>query len=93
MPKFMVLYRSTVPPADLMADSTPEQMQAGMDAWMAWTQKCGDALVDLGSPLGGGTTVTAQSVSPSDGQLAGFSILDTGSIDEATALVQDHPHL
>ena len=53
MPKYMVLYESTVSPGDLMEQSTPEQMQAGMDAWMAWAGKCGDALVDLGSPVAG----------------------------------------
>ena len=95
MPKYMVLYESTVSPGDLMEQSTPEQMQAGMDAWMAWAGKCGDALVDLGSPIAGpaGNRVTSQSVSPAASPIAGFSVLQAASLDEATTLVEAHPHL
>ena len=39
MPKFMVVYNSTVSTADLMAGSPPEQMPAGMEAWTGWAQK------------------------------------------------------
>ncbi len=92
MPKYLLLYNSTISPGEMMAGSTPEQMQAGMDAWMAWAAECGDALVDLGSPLGGGRTVTADGASASDSQAAGFSVLEAGSIEEATALVEGHPH-
>jgi hypothetical protein len=38
MPKFLVLYRSNVSAAEQMSSGTPEQMKAGMDAWMAWAQ-------------------------------------------------------
>ncbi len=47
MSKFMVLYRSDVSAADQMAGATAEQAQAGMDAWMAWAAKAGEAIVDL----------------------------------------------
>ena len=95
MPKYMVLYESTVSPDDLMEQSTPEQMQAGMDAWMVWAQKCGDALIDLGSPIAGaaGRRVTADSTSASDSPIAGFSVVEAGSVDEAASLVEGHPHL
>lgn len=51
MPKFMILYRSPVTAAEQMASGSPEQAQAGMDAWMAWAGKAGAAIVDLGAPL------------------------------------------
>lgn len=92
MPKYMVLYNSTVPSAELMDQSTPEQMQAGMDAWMEWAGKSGEALLDMGSPLGAAKAVTADSVSDAESQVSGFSVLEADSIDEATALVQGHPH-
>jgi hypothetical protein len=59
---------------------------------MVWAGKCGDALLDLGSPVGGATTVTANSVSPGDSQVSGFSVLEADSMDDAVALVQGHPH-
>ncbi len=53
MTKFMVLYRSALSARDQMASATPEQAKAGMEAWMAWAGKAGDAIVDLGAPLEG----------------------------------------
>lgn len=92
MTKFMVLYKSTVSSYDLMSAATPEQVQAGMEAWMAWSEKCGDAIVDLGTPLGGAKQVTTAGVSDSGSQLSGFSVLQGESIDDVTALLEGHPH-
>lgn len=88
----MVLYKSTASSAELMATSTPEQMQAVMDAWMAWAQRCGDALVDLGSPLQPAKKVAGGAVSDSSSKIAGFSVLQGESVDDVTALLVDHPH-
>ena len=54
MAKFMVLYRSPVSAEEQMARPTPEQAQAGMDAWNAWGAKAGDSLVDFGTPVSAG---------------------------------------
>ena len=51
MTKYLVLYQSSGSAAAQMATATPEQMQAGMQAWMSWAKKAGSALVDLGQPL------------------------------------------
>lgn len=51
MAKYLVLYRSTMTAEEQMSQNNPEQAQAGMDAWMAWAQQAGDAIVDLGAPL------------------------------------------
>jgi hypothetical protein len=93
MKKFLVLYRSSTPARELMASSTPEQMQAGMDAWEAWTKQAGDAIVDLGSPVGDAQRVGAASGSAGGSQTTGFSILQADSEDAVVALLKDHPHL
>jgi hypothetical protein len=36
MEKYLVLYRSKMTMGEQMAGSTPEEMKAGMDAWMAF---------------------------------------------------------
>jgi hypothetical protein len=92
MAKFLVIYNAAVTSEELMASSTPEQAQAGMDAWMQWAQKCGDAIVDLGSPLGTGKRVTPGSVADSPSQAGGFSVMQGDSIDDVTGLLADHPH-
>jgi hypothetical protein len=78
--KFLVLYRSPVSARDQMANATPEQAQAGMQAWQSWAERAGSAIVDLGAPLGG------------DGDVTGFSILQADSRASVEELLADHPH-
>src|SRR5262249_26528145 len=88
MAKFLVLYRSPMSPREMMAKASPEEAKAGMDAWMAWAGRAGEAVVDLGAPLDG-----AQHVGDGSGDPAGFSILQADSADDVVALLNEHPHL
>ena len=60
---------------------------------MAWIEKCGDGLVDLGTPLAGGMALSASGASPSDKGVTGYSILQAESMEAAQAMLMDHPHL
>jgi hypothetical protein len=51
-----------------------------MEAWQAWAQTAGPAIVDLGAPLDG------------DGDVTGFSILEADSRSAIDELLADHPH-
>ena len=93
MGKFLVLYNSQMSAAEVMASSTPEEMKAGMDAWMAWGGKVGDALVDFGMPLGSSKYLDGQSVADGSNPASGFSILQADSLEAAAGLLEDHPHL
>jgi hypothetical protein len=88
MAKFLVLYRSTTSAQDQMAAASPEDAKAGMDAWMAWGGRVGEAIVDFGAPLG-----SAQHVGDGSGDPTGFSILQGDSADEIVQLLNEHPHL
>ena len=91
MSKFMILYRSAMSARERMANTTPEQMEAGMRAWQAWADRVGYALVDLGSPLAH-TTHVGPGVASADG-VAGYSIVQAGSADEVETILEGHPHL
>ncbi len=91
MAKFMIIYRSSIPAREQMANSTPEQMKAGMDAWMTWAGKAGDAVVDLGAPLG--YAAHAGVSSPATEDATGYSILQADSAQAIEALLDGHPHL
>jgi hypothetical protein len=91
--RFLVLYSSPVPTAEMMANTTPEQAQAGMDGWTAWAQKNGNAVVDLGMPLGSSKRIADGSVGNSSSQASGYSIIEADSLDAAASILQDHPHL
>jgi hypothetical protein len=93
MAKYMVLYRSPVSAEEQMASSSPEQAQAGMEAWNTWGAKVGDALVDFGSPVSQAGVVGAEGSTGGAGYIGGFSVLEADSVDDLRALLDDHPHL
>lgn len=96
MSKFIVLYRSTTSAREQMASATPEQMAAGMDAWMAWAGKAGDAIVDLGAPLAFATQVDAAAGGAGGSgasDVTGFSILQADSAAAISEILDGHPHL
>ena len=94
--KFIVLYHaptSALQAMEAMQNMTPEEMQKGMEPWMAWAARCGDSLVDMGSPLGGGRNVTSSGSSPSGKDVTGYSVLEAETMEAALALLDGHPHL
>lgn len=94
MKNFIVTYHAPIDAAWKSAESTPEEMQAGMKAWMVWAEKCGSNLVDFGTPLGNGVTLKpGGSMESSESSIIGYSILQAASMDEAKDLCKDHPHL
>jgi hypothetical protein len=84
---YLVLYRSSMTAGEQMAQSTPEQAQAGMDAWMTWAQGAGDAVVDLGTP-----TEVVESGGDSGDPIGGYSILQAESHEALGKILQNHPH-
>lgn len=91
--KFLALYRSSVPAKEMMAGATPQDQQAGMDAWMQWMQRSGDGIVDIGAPLGDATSVPGGAASGNGSHVTGYSIVQADSRDGALALMEGHPHL
>src|SRR5437763_13720094 len=89
MAKFLVLYRAPTSAREQMAGATPEQAQAGMDAWTAWSGKAGSAIVDYRAPLGDGQVIGSGTA---HGELAGYSIHDGGSHHDLTHLLDEPPH-
>ena len=93
MAKYFVIYHAPISFADAMQNATPEEMQKGMEPWTAWAQRCGDGLVEMGSPLANATKVTKTGSAPGDKSAVGYSILQAEDIDGALALLEGHPHL
>ncbi|WP_306232351.1 YciI family protein [Agrococcus beijingensis] len=93
MPKYLVLYHADVS-AEQQMQQSPEEGQAEMQEWMAWAESAGQAIVDLGTPLGNGRTVGGSGAGASSSStVAGYSMLDAADADAAAALMQSHPHL
>jgi hypothetical protein len=92
MTRFLYVYHAPMTPADA-APPDPAQMEQVMGAWMAWAGQVGDGMVDFGTPLANGVSVTPDGTSPSTREVAGYSIIEAEDLQAALALAKDHPHL
>ncbi len=93
MKNFVVIYHATESAVEQAQNMSPEEMQKGMEQWMAWAAKTGDGLVDLGTPLSGGQKLSKSGSSPSDKNVMGDSILQADDMQGAEALLEGHPPL
>lgn len=94
MKNYLVTYHAPAEALAATANQSPEDMAKGMEPWAIWAEKCGDQLVDMGLPLMGGQKLNTDGSSvPSSREVCGYSMLKANSMDEAKALLQDHPHL
>ncbi len=95
MAKFMVLYSSTVPASEVMANSTPEEMKASMEQWMAWREEAQKTVkaVDFGTPLQSVSHLSSDGVTEGANQTSGYSIIEGESKDAVVAVLTTHPHL
>jgi hypothetical protein len=92
MTKYMILYRAPVSAREQMAAGTPEQAQAGMEAWMQWAGRVGPAIVDMGAPLA--EVPAAGTPVPAAGHIiGGYSVLEAESPAALSDMLTGHPHL
>ena len=92
MKKFLVLYKAPLASFDQMMKATPEQQKAGMEAWMAWSQKAKSTIVDMGGPLGKSLKVTPSGTSSIRNELGGYSVLQAESKEALAEALAGHPH-
>ncbi len=93
MKKFIVIYHAPAEASMHTNEMTPEQQAEGMEAWMTWAKKCGNNLVDMGSPLANGLSLTSKGSNTSSKGVTGYSVLQAKDMEAAKALLQGHPHL
>ncbi len=94
MKKFIAIYHAAPEAMAQMAQATPEQKEEGLQYWMAWKEKSGNAIVDFGAPLMGGTAISPSGEkTTSTKQVSGYSIIQANEVEAAQALFNGHPHL
>jgi len=93
MKKFLVLYYATKELRDEMQQKDKDQMKEVMKAWFDYKDKLGEKMVDFGTPFGKGTRVSQSGSEDTNDDLVGYQMIQAEDLDEAKALVQDHPHV
>jgi len=87
MPKYLFTYHGPG-----MPDGADEQA-AEMAAWGEWMGTHAAAFVDVGAPVGGTKTVSADRITDGGGSnpATGYSLVDAVDIDAATAIAKGCP--
>ena len=93
MAKYMVLYHAPMSAAEQMQNSSPEEMQKGMEPWFAWQKEWGEGIVDMGLPMANSRKMNKSGEVSSDSHIAGYSIIQADSIEKTLEMVKNHPHL
>lgn len=94
MPKFMILYNAPEKADEFMAQSTPEEMKAGMEAWIKWKDALDDSVkFDFGLPLQAVGNITKTVVGDSHSSASGYSTIEGDSKAQIVELFKTHPHL
>jgi len=90
MSRYMLIYNGKATDPSQMS---PEDAAKVMEGWRTWMGTVGPALVDVGTPFGGGTSVVDDGSSADAIELSGYSIVEAGSLAEARTLAESHPFL
>lgn len=93
MKKFLVLFTAPAETREKMQNATSGEMQKGMQPWVDWFKKVGDALVDKGMPLSNAMALTKDGTEPGNPEYVAYDIVQAESIDEALDLMKSNPHL
>lgn len=84
MARYLVLYTGSGPSAESSGASAPDH-QAMMQAWLAWRDAAGDAIVDFGAPT---TTIRGGAT-----EIGGYSIVQAETAGALDAIFETNPHL
>ena len=90
MTKFMYLYSG---PATDMSAMSDEDTKVMMDQWGSWMGRVGKALLDIGNPMGNGSSIVDDGSEGSPPPISGYSIVEAANLDEARKLADGHPFL
>lgn len=96
MPRFLAVY--TMRPEDLDAwHRLPEAEQkardaAGLKRWTAWSEANAAAVVCPDGMVGRTRRVTAEGAAEVRNGIAGYTIVEADTLEEAAALFENHPH-
>jgi len=93
MNKFLLLYTAPTETREKMQSATPEEMKEGMGEWIGWFEKVGGNMVDKGLPLSNAMTVTKDDLLPGNVEFVAYTIIQAESLDGATAIAKQSPHL
>ena len=80
MPKYVLAYHGGSAPSD------PKEIKKTMDAWGAWFEGMGAAVIDAGNPVGKSSTIKSDGKLVAGGganPISGYSLIEAKSLEDA----------
>lgn len=78
---------------DRLDEATRKAREAlGIRAWKEWMTAHADSVVEYGAPLGKTKRVAGDGISDTKNNLAGYTVVQAESYEEAAKLFDNHPH-
>lgn len=98
MKRFLAIYIGTEATREksgwnrLTDDERKAKDEQGVKAWMAWGERNGAAIIDIGAPLGTTKRVSPKGVADIKNSMTGYVIVQAESHEAAARLFVEHPH-
>ena len=98
MKKFLAIYIGTATALEKSAWNTMDETKrktveaAGIKAWGEWMMAHQAAIVEQGAPVGKTKRTSAQGVSDTRNNVAGYIVVQAESHEAAAKMFENHPH-
>jgi hypothetical protein len=94
MGKFLILFNAPEPMSEFMVRSTPEERQAGLEAWDMWREEA-EKLVrfEFGAVVQAFQRIEQTGVANSPNQTSNYAFAEAASKDDLGNALHNHPHL
>lgn len=94
MSRFLVLFNAPEPMSEFMVRNTPEERQAGLDAWMKWKEEAEKTVkFEFGAVVQAVSRIKQNEVIDSPNQASNYAFAEANSKDDVVKALQNHPHL
>lgn len=94
MSRFLILFKAPEPMSQFMAQSAPEERQAGLAAWGAWKTEADKTIsFEFGAVVQTVDHIGQDGTSQSPDQISNYAFAEARSKDEVVNALQTHPHL
>lgn len=94
MSRFLILFNAAEPMAEFMTRSTPEERQAGLDAWMKWKEEAEKTVkFEFGAVVTAAGRIEGTEVIASPNQASNYAFAEAQSKDIVESALKNHPHL
>jgi hypothetical protein len=94
MSRFLILFNAPESMVEFMPRSTPEERQAGLDAWKQWKEEAEKTVkFEFGAVVTAVSQIEGSEVKDSQNQASNYAFAEAENKEIVTSALKNHPHL